>query len=199
MKRIKHLSLAVFFALAVFASGVELYAQNGRGDSTTRIAEQESGDRFTISAKTRKGANVYAVKTPSALMLNAIDRGLDDLFTVSAKNGYRARLRHSDYTIYIARADRQKDSSGNYSPDLAVSAGQYAGSDYDKGGYIYAAGMVIAYNPCAFVIAEHSKNPARVSEVVRYEGEHLILYHNDRRRYNETADHSGGGGHPILN
>jgi hypothetical protein len=58
--------------------------------------------------------------------------------------------------------------------------------------------MVLAFNPCAFVIGEHTKNFQRVSEVVRYEGEHLVLYHNNRRFYNETFDHSKGGGHPIL-
>jgi hypothetical protein len=39
----------------------------------------------------------------------------------------------------------------------------------------------------------------RITDVVRYEGEHIVLYHNDRRKYRQTADHSKGGGHPILN
>ena len=50
----------------------------------------------------------------------------------------------------------------------------------------------------AFVIAEHDRDFQRIANVVRYEGEHLVLYHNDRRRYAQTVDHSGGGGHPIL-
>jgi hypothetical protein len=91
-----------------------------------------------------------------------------------------------------------KDSSNAYSPDIAVPAGQYAGSGYDQGGFIYAAGMVLAFDPCAFVIADHSRDFGRVSNVVRFEGEHLVLFHNDRRLYNSTADHSRGGGHPIL-
>jgi hypothetical protein len=33
---------------------------------------------------------------------------------------------------------------------------------------------------------------------VRYEGEHIVLYNNDRRRFQATLDHSQGGGHPIL-
>jgi hypothetical protein len=37
-----------------------------------------------------------------------------------------------------------------------------------------------------------------MANVVRYEGEHLILYHNDRRRFQETSDHTRGGAHPIL-
>ena len=161
-------------------------------------AQSITGDRFRYSVTTPKGANIYAVNRPSAAMLSAIDRGLTDLFAVAKKNRYYNRLNYTDYSIFIARADRLKDSQGKYSPDVAVGAGQYAGTDYDQGGYIYAAGMVIAYNPAAFVIAEHSKDLQRVSDVVRFEGEHLVLYHNDRRRYNETADHSRGGGHPIL-
>jgi hypothetical protein len=132
-------------------------------------------------------------------MLAAIDRGLTDLFAVARKNGYRRKLTYRDYTVFIGNADHTSDSSGRYSPDIAVGAAQYAGTDYDKGGYIFAAGMVISFNPMAFVIAEHTRDFARVSDVVRYEGEHMVLYHNDRRRYSQTADHSQGGGHPILN
>jgi hypothetical protein len=131
-------------------------------------------------------------------MLAAIDKGLTDLFAVARKNGYSRRLNYSDYTVFIARPDRTKDSAGAYSPDIAVGAAQYAGSEYDQGGYIYAAGMVVSFNPGAFVIAENSRDLNRVSDVVRYEGEHIVLYHNDRRRFQQTADHSRGGGHPVL-
>jgi hypothetical protein len=161
-------------------------------------AERVSGDTFPKNKQTPKGAKVYGVKKPSKDVLKAIDKGLTELFEVAKKNGYSKKLDYSDYTIFIAKADRDKDFQGNYSPDIAVNAGQYKGSIYDKGGYIYAAGMVIANNPCAFLIGEHTKNFNRISDVVRYEGEHLVLYHNDRKRYNETADHSKGGGHPIL-
>jgi hypothetical protein len=170
-------------------------AQNRR---VVAEAQRITGDRFPISARTPRGANVFAVKRPSAAMLAAIDRGLTDLFAVSRKNGYRNRLRYADYTVFIARADRNRDSQGQYSPDVAVGAAQYAGTDYDQGGYIFAAGMVISNNPCAFVVAEHDRDLQRVSNIVRYEGEHLVLYHNDRGRYTQTRDHSAGGAHPIL-
>ncbi len=161
-------------------------------------AMRVTGDKFTVSIKTPKGANVYAVTRPSATVLKTIDKGLTDLFAVSRKNGYGKRLNYGDYSIFIGKADRTKDSAGQYSPDIAVAANQYAGSVYDQGGFIYAAGMVISNDPCAFVIAEHTKDFDRISNVVRYEGEHLVLYHNDRRRYAATADHSKGGFHPIL-
>ncbi len=176
------------------------FAESVSAQNRTALNEAQSisGDKFGVSTTTPKGAKVYAVKKPNRQTLDAIDKGLTDLFTVAKKNKYRRSLNYSDYSIFIARADRKKDSAGQYSPDIAVGAAQYTGTDYDQGGFIYAAGMVIAYNPNAFLIAEHTKNYNRVSDVVRYEGEHLVLYHNDRRRYNETADHSQGGEHPIL-
>ena len=177
-----------------------LFSQNAVGQIRAVIneAERVTGDRFTVSLATPRGARVYAVNRPNARMLNAIDAGLQELFAVARKNNYGRRLNYSDYTIFIARADRTQDSSRQYSPDIALGAAQYAGSVYDQGGYIYAAGMVVSFNPSAFIIAEHTKDFERVSNVVRYEGEHLVLYHNDRRRYNATLDHSRGGGHPIL-
>jgi hypothetical protein len=188
-------SVYFFVLFIIVGSAASLRAQNGQ---VLNEAQRVTGDRFTVSVRTGRGANVYAVNRPPAAMLNAIDSGLTDLFAVARKNGYRRKLNYADYTIYIGKADRVKDSAGQYSPDIAVGAAQYAGTDYDQGGYIYAAGMVIAFNPCTFVIAEHTRDLQRVSNVVRYEGEHLVLYHNDRDRYSQTADHSRGGGHPIL-
>ena len=191
----------IIISLAIVTFGLSVgFFQSANSQSRTVLAtaERVTGDRFTISTRTPRGAAVYAVTKPSSAVLNAIDKGLTDLFAVARKNGYRNRLNYSDYSIYIGRADRTKDSQGQYSPDIAVGAAQYAGSVFDQGGYIYAAGMVISNDPCAFVIAEHTRDFARISNVVRYEGEHLVLYHNDRRRYAATADHSKGGGHPIL-
>lgn len=161
-------------------------------------AEQITGDRFAVETSTPRGVRVYAVRRPSIETLRAIDGGLTELFGVARRNGYRARLNYSDYTVFVARADRTRDSTGAYSPDIAVGAAQYAGSVYDQGGYVYAAGMVLSFQPCAFVIAEHERNWRRIADVARYEGEHLVLYHNDNRLYQRTADHSQGGSHPIL-
>ena len=198
MHIMKH-KIIISLAIVTFGLSVGFFqSANSQSRTVLATAERVTGDRFTISTRTPRGAAVYAVTKPSSAVLNAIDKGLTDLFAVARKNGYRNRLNYSDYSIYIGRADRTKDSQGQYSPDIAVGAAQYAGSVFDQGGYIYAAGMVISNDPCAFVIAEHTRDFARISNVVRYEGEHLVLYHNDRRRYAATADHSKGGGHPIL-
>jgi hypothetical protein len=161
-------------------------------------AEQVTGDRFRIATSTPMGVRVVALTAPRAEVLSAIDRGFSELFAVARRHGYRNHLAFSDYTVFIGRADRTKDSNGQYSPDIAVPAGQYAGGYYDQGGFIYAAGMVLNFSPSAFVIAELDRDVSRISNVVRYEGEHIILYFNDRTLYQRTADHSRGGGHPIL-
>jgi hypothetical protein len=191
----QRITISLFVIMGLFTL---LSAADAQDRGLVAKAEQISGDQFNFTAMTPKGAAVYAVNQPSAAMLDAIDTGLTNLFAVALKNGYRRYLNYSDYTIFIARPDRLKDSDGRYSPDIAVGAAQYAGSIYDKGGYIYAAGMVTSFDPGAFLIAEHSKELNRVSDVVRFEGEHIVLYHNDRRRFAATADHSKGGGHPIL-
>jgi hypothetical protein len=161
-------------------------------------ARQLTGDNFQFVTSTPRGVTVLARSQPRAEVLRAIDQGFSDLFTVASRHGYRNRLHFSDYTVFIGRADRVKDSSGQYSPDIAVPAAQYAGSVYDQGGFIYAAGMVLAFNPGAFVIAEHERDFGRITNVVRYEGEHIVLYYNDRALFERTNDHSRGGSHPIL-
>ena len=185
------------YILLTFAVLLQVSSANAQA-SVVAQAERISGDHFTVSARTPNGATVYAVNQPSVAVLNAIDAGLTDLFSVARKNGYRRNLSYQNYTIFIAKADRLKDSDGNYSPDIAVGAAQYAGSIYDKGGYIYAAGMVVSFSPGPFLIAEHTRDLGRVQNVVRYEGEHIVLYYNDRQRFLATQDHSKGGGHPIL-
>jgi len=193
MKKIIH-AAAIFTFLFAFSQ-----LGNAQHRAVLNEAQRVSGDNFSFSARTPKGVNIYSVSKPSAAMLAAIDLGFTDLFAIARKNGYGKRLNYADYSVFIAKPDRTKNAAGQYSPDIAIAAAQYAGTEYDKGGYIYAAGIVVALNPCTFLIAEHTTDLNRVSEVVRYEGEHLVLYHNDRRKYQETADHSRGGGHPILN
>jgi len=192
------LSVLFLSAAAIFwviANAQPAVAQNAR---VRAEAERITGDHFDVSARTPQGASIYAINRPSALVLKAIDQGLTDLFAVARKNGYSRRLNYSDYSVYIGRADRTTDYQGQYSPDIQIPVAQYAGTVFDKGGYMYAAGMVISLDPCTFVIAEHTKDLQRISNVVRYEGEHHEVYHNDRPRFEATKDHSHGGAHPIL-
>jgi hypothetical protein len=201
---------ALLFCMALIGAGAwgqSAAAQNRRAvvrqgsrvdSSLVARAQQYTGDRFNFQGTTPRGVRVVSVGRPHSAALAAIDRGLTELFAVARRRGYGARLNYSDYTVFIARADRTRDSAGAYSPDIAIGAAQYAGSVYDQGGYVYAAGLVLSTQSCAFVIAEHERDWQRIANVARYEGEHLVLYHNDRRLYAQTADHSRGGSHPVL-
>ncbi len=179
--------------------GAPAHAQS-RGIDRRLVASAEyyTGDQFRFETTTPRGVHVVSVSRPAGEALRAIDSGLSELFAVARRRGYRSRLNHADYTVFIARADRTRNRDGAYSPDIALGAAQYRGSVYDQGGYVYAAGMVLSNSPAAFIIAEHDRDFQRIADVARYEGEHIILYHNDRRLYAQTADHSRGGSHPIL-
>jgi hypothetical protein len=200
MSKYKNQIVTVMIVTVIALMMGSAVAQRGRAVDPRLVAraEQITGDRFSVVTATPNGVTVVALNSPRREVLDAIDRGFADLFAVARRHGYRSRLNYGDYTVFLARPDRTKDSAGQYSPDIAVAAGQYAGSSYDQGGYVYAAGMVLAFNPSAFIIAEHEHDWQRISNVVRYEGEHLVLYYNDRALYEKTADHSKGGGHPIL-
>src|SRR5215203_627090 len=198
MLKMKNLLQVLVVFTFIFSAVFFVRAQSGAERAALAEAEKYSNDKFNFTVSSPKGARVYGVKKPSAQMLAAIDKGLTDLFAVARKNNYNRRLNYSDYVIFIGSPDRLKNYEGNYSPDIAIGVAQYAGTIVDKGGYMYVAGMVLGYNPCAFLIGEHTKDFNRASDVVRYEGEHLVLFHNDRRRYSETMDHSEGGAHPIL-
>ena len=192
-------ALALCAAALAQAGTAGVSAQRGGVDRRLLAsAERYSGDRFAYEAATPQGARVVSVRRPSGEELRSIDRGLSELFAAARRRGYRAALNHSAYTIFIARADRTRNADGAYSPDIALGAAQYRGSVYDRGGYVYAAGMVLSNSPAAFIIAEHDRDFNRIADVARYEGEHIVLFHNDRRLYAQTADHSRGGGHPIL-
>jgi hypothetical protein len=200
MSRLRKQIFLVAIVMGILLTSPFVIAQrSGAVDSRlVARAQQITGDRFSVVTSTANGVTVVALSTPRREVLDAIDRGFAELFDVARRHGYRNHLNNGDYTVFLARPDRTKDSSGQYSPDIAVAAGQYAGSGYDQGGYIYAAGMVLAFNPSAFIIAEHEHDWQRISNVVRFEGEHLVLYYNDRALYERTADHSRGGAHPIL-
>lgn len=194
-KKIFATSLLFAIILSVFSFAE---AQTSLDSKLVAYAQKISGDTFPVQVRTPNGVRVFARTEPRAEVLRAIDTGFAELFQIARRHGYTRRLNYSDYTVFIGRADRTKDSQGSYSPDVAVPAGQYAGSGYDQGGFVYAAGMMLTVNPSAFLIAEHERDLQRISNVVRYEGEHIVLYYNDRALYNKTADHSRGGGHPIL-
>src|SRR4051794_35414564 len=107
MKKLLFIS-SVLSSIILFAC----FASTASGQNQNMLAEamRFTGDRFTVSIKTPKGASVYAVTRPSSTVVNAIDKGLTDLFAVARKNGYYRKLNYSDYSVFIGKADRTKNS-----------------------------------------------------------------------------------------
>src|SRR5215813_8280921 len=121
---VRALGLALLLALPI-----QLSARSVQPRSFQLIAraEQITGDRFSVMITSPGGVSVIAATPPRPEVLTAIDRGFADLFAVARRHGYRNHLNFADYTVFIGRADRSRNSSGRYSPDIAVPAGQYAG------------------------------------------------------------------------
>ncbi|MBK8810702.1 MAG: hypothetical protein IPN69_08215 [Acidobacteria bacterium] len=116
-------------------------------------------------------------------------------------------LNFSDFLIYVIPADREYDSDGNYVPNFLIRADDYDGTIFDHDpragiGYIYAAEFVIPESLGAargeFVIADYSRNFETAEEAIRNGPEHLILYINDRPKYEKTKFHGRGISHPLI-
>ena len=60
----KKIPLLIIITMLIFVTGLGqiAFGQNGR---VLAEAQRITGDNFTVSAKTAKGANAYAVKKPS--------------------------------------------------------------------------------------------------------------------------------------
>lgn len=158
MNRLKTLLKAVLMFVVYFVLFQNVGAQSRTDRILTDEAQRITKDNFSFSAKTANGARIFAVNKATTQMLTAIDKGLTDLFAIARKNGYAQKLNYSDYTIFIAKADRVKNADKKYSPDIAIGAAQYAGSVYDQGGFVYAAGMVLAFKPWLLLSRNIQKN-----------------------------------------
>ncbi|MGQ0763059.1 MAG: hypothetical protein ACT4OT_13745 [Acidobacteriota bacterium] len=112
--------LVVFASMAVVSAQPYTRRQSSVNQGLVARAQQVTGDRFTVVTTTARGVTVVARVTPRPEVLRAIDNGFADLFAAAARHGYRSRLNFRDYTVFIGRADRTRDSSGQYSPDIAV-------------------------------------------------------------------------------
>jgi hypothetical protein len=73
-------------AIVICLLTAALFGQDSVESQLLQRAEQLSGDKFTIVTKTKKDAKIYAVNSPRKEFLNAIDKGLNELFTVAKKN-----------------------------------------------------------------------------------------------------------------
>lgn len=148
--------------------------------------------------QTPRGATVYSYENVTPSNLDNIDAGLARLFDIAARvYGYRNGLNFSDYRIILFK--RSALCTGT-AIGFAVRADVYDGSEYDKDprpgvGVVCAAGLSAEFeSPLAVVVQDDSI----IKDATLFEGEHLILYKNDRLKWQETLFHQNGAGHPIL-
>jgi len=136
-------------------------------------------------------------------LLEAIDDEFRAVQALIAPRGWS--INPSEYTVHVFPSARDYDANNVYSPcfKLHIGAGSwYDESDYDQekgkaGGWIYAAEWVVDLQAKRFVITQnHSEEYTRAC--IHNGLDHIILFHNDIDWYGRTADHSNGGGHPIL-
>lgn len=136
--------------------------------------------------------------TIGARLQNAIEDGLVRAFRKAECAGYTLGLNPEGYTIIFLKGVR--DARGN--PAFSIPAGDYRGTEWDQGnGTMLAAGQVITFDPGHASIAIPAHRPAdydNLARIIEYEAEHVILWHNDRAKYELTKFHAPGTGHPLI-
>jgi len=171
-------------------------------DTASRVRRIKNRGRTTrggVKLWIEDGADVTAAES------DAIDNGLREVFSRALARGYDRPLNLTDYTVAILADSQRAPQSGVWSYKLP--AGVYAGTEWDLGGYILAAGETVFYSndPEGNLIAlpyHHGTNMiddlANLSRVAAYEGEHIILFHCDYTLWQSTAVHGVGQGHPLF-
>ena len=168
-------------------------------------------------AVTPKGAHVHSGTRIDPAKLAAVDAGLDRLFRIAANPpyNYTGFSTHSNYTIWLVP---RSDLCVNPGFTEVVTSAQWP-DGYDEV-YTDSSNNHWDKDPraghCLLCISgfmavgaghqdQHALGMAVVDDlgllptIVRYEGEHNLLYEVDRPKFEATQFHYGtNGGHPIL-
>lgn len=159
-----------------------------------------SGDRPQgYSEISPRGVTVRSSSPIEKDLLPIIDAQLESLFRIAEVKGYRSFDVHPSYGIRIEPRDARCDEI-SFMITREVPAGtQYDGTEFDndpRPGFVAvcAAGQFQQSDGLIRVTAAG----IRSSAIVRYEGEHKLLYQVDRQLYEATKIHGTGEGHPIL-
>lgn len=131
---------------------------------------------------------------------NRIDEGLMACFQRARNAGYTLALDHRQYKVCFLENPERSPESGTLS--YRLPAGPYAGTKWDMGGYILAAGqMIMADYEDGNLIAlpEHNgQDQDSLRTIADYEAEHVVLCYNDGEKYEATKIHGQGQGHPLI-
>jgi hypothetical protein len=148
------------------------------------------------------GLNIWVedIAAVTADEIRAIEQGLLNCFEKAEKAGYTMPLSLKEYSVAIVGDCMRAPESGIWCYKLP--AGAYAGTEWDLGGYILAAGQVVSTTPPhgnVIVLPDHKGGDLeQLSTIAMYEAEHIILYHSDREKFEQTQTHGVGTGHPLF-
>lgn len=152
------------------------------------------------SGTSPKGIRIASYNAvPSVSQLALYDKGLDNLFDISRRvYGYTQMLDQPNYQFFVHPTSNKCQTPGFVIPVQGLALwpdGWDNHPDYDKDprvGYslLCAAGMMFGVDGA--VLAD---SPQIAENIARFEGEHLVLYNNDRPKFDSTVFVHY---HPIL-
>jgi hypothetical protein len=159
---------------------------------------------FAITEKFRSpgGVEIWVEENAvcSPVEQAAIENGLLQCFEKARAQGYDRPLSLTDYRVAIIADSVRSPEAQIWSYKLP--AGPYTGTEWDLGGYILAAGqMIAAGTPYGNIIAipdHHGTDLEQLEQIVMYEAEHIILAYCDGDKFEATKIHGQGQGHPLF-
>lgn len=139
------------------------------------------------------------VNQPTDAEVRTIENGMRECFERARAVGYDRPLDLGAYNVAIVQSIRAPES-GIWA--YKVPAGAYAGTEWDLGGYILAAGQMISVgDPHGNIIVlpdHHGTDLDELARVAGYEVEHIVLAYCDGDRFEATKIHSAATPHPLF-
>lgn len=202
--RNKTLLLVTLLSLLTIASFYSSSCGSSEPSFTDRVKNIQNRSQTTsngVKIWVENGASVSVEEK------TAIEEGLNEVFNRARLRNYSAPLTLPEYTVAIMGNSERAPESGIWC--YRLPAGAYAGTPWDLGGYILAAGATVFYsldNPSegnVMAIPDHKQTHtpedlANLSRVVAYEAEHIILRHSDFPLWQATKVHTPTTGHPLF-
>lgn len=189
--------------LCLVATGFKCSKESTPGIPDKDVFNGQLSNDHTLG--TPKGAIIASARSINPSFAPLVDGGLDDLFRIASlpPNNYDvSSLSHRMYRIWL-----YPRSSHCENPAFLVNGtgSPYEGTEWDKDPsptrcLLCAAGMTVmqGYPTITGAGMVITNDTGIMRTIVRYEGEHSLLFYLDPERYNATQYHAEGSGHPIL-
>jgi hypothetical protein len=209
MEYLPYIAVAVgFVVLAWWLNSNRIKAKNRTGDAARGGPMMERVMGFDSVTRFSPGGLRLLVEPgtegPTDEEVGVIEAGMIHCFDKAKAQGYTKAMTLPEYTIAWLKSERSPIDQvyAFLVPDLL---GQYAGTEFDKGGYVLAPEAVVAYEGRygnLFCLADsHGMKTERDRETLFnaacYGVEHVVLFHNDLAKFKATEVHTTGG-HPLF-